>query len=537
MTKKTQPYKNQTFAGSVAAGLGSIFNAKGKKYYILEHKITSKYHKAGEWQEIIVDNIELGRSGKCQVQFDESFSTVSARHAAIVKEGDNWKLVQLSKTNSTLLNGKKVEKEWYLQNGDEIQLSVNGPKLGFIIPTGAKSTVGTIGLTRRLSLFRQQALRPYKTAITALSIILLLSVGELGYKIYLDQVEQERLIAAFNDAQVKHAEEIQKLEDDAQKRADEAKKERDEAEKRAKEREQELTDKLDDLEKQHKQDQAKLNQVRNDLNKAKRERNVYDGAPDEELKPFVKDVLFLHVSEVRIYDNSNNYVTLRTKDKKALGWMGTAFLCDDGKVVTAQHCVNGWLFSPEDVLEELDEESIQYFIAALYHPNDLRFESIINLYNAAIELPTMKSSQFKTGGYSTVKDNNGNNYITCTKWHQDWAYANTIQKGSIKRGPGAATKLKAGQKLKIMGYPLGVGGADRTRSEIVCRNSSCVVAHGNGLVDGIIETADNNSDQGNSGGPVFCKNEDGSVLCVGIISYGVGSKGKIGGLVSVSELK
>ena len=124
MTKQTQPYKKQTFAGSVAAGLGSIFKAGGKKYYILEHKVTSKFHKAGEWQEIIVDNIELGRSNKCQVQFDDSFATVSARHAAIVKDGDNWKLVQLSQTNSTLLNGHKVEKEWYLQNGDEIQLSV-----------------------------------------------------------------------------------------------------------------------------------------------------------------------------------------------------------------------------------------------------------------------------------------------------------------------------------------------------------------------------------------------------------------------------
>lgn len=537
MAKKTQAYTKQTFAGSVAAGLGSIFKAQGKKYYILEHKITSKYHKAGEWQEIIVDNIELGRSSKCQVQFDESFKTVSARHAAIVKEGDNWKLVQLSKTNSTLLNGRKVEKEWYLQNGDEIQLSVNGPKLGFIIPAGAKSTVGSIGLTRRLSLFRQQALRPYKTAITALSIILLLSVGGLGYKIYRDYEEHKRLVAEFNQAQIDYQKKIDLINQEAESRAEAARKEREEAEKRAKKREQELQAQLDELEKQHKQDQARLNQVRNDLNKAKRERNIYDGAPDEELKSFVKDVLFLHVTDVRIYDNDNNYVALRTQDKKPCSWVGTAFLCDDGKVVTAQHCVNGWLFSPEEFLEILDEESQQYFLAALFHPNELRFESTIKLYNASIELPIMKSSQFKTGGHGNGQDGRGNQYITCTQWRQDWAYANTSQKGSIKRGPDFVQKLKAGQKLKIMGYPLGVGGADRPQNEIVCRNSSCVVAHGKGLVNGIIETADNNSDKGNSGGPVFCKSEDGSVLCVGIISYGVGSNGKIGGLVSVSELK
>ena len=121
----TKPYKN-TFSGSVGAGMGSIFAPGGKKYYILEleHKVSSKYHRAGECQEIIVDNITLGRDSHCQVRFDESFKTVSRRHAAIVREGDTWKLVQISQTNSTFLNGRPIKTEWYLQNGDEIQLSV-----------------------------------------------------------------------------------------------------------------------------------------------------------------------------------------------------------------------------------------------------------------------------------------------------------------------------------------------------------------------------------------------------------------------------
>lgn len=153
MANKTVKTHGTTFAGSIAAGMGSVFNPGGRKYYILEHKVSSKYHKQGESQEIIVDTIELGRDSRCQVRFDESFSTVSRRHAAIVKDGDNWKLVQLSSTNTTFLNGKPVKDEWYLQNGDEIQLSLNGPKMGFIIPTGNKATVGSIGLTRRLSLF------------------------------------------------------------------------------------------------------------------------------------------------------------------------------------------------------------------------------------------------------------------------------------------------------------------------------------------------------------------------------------------------
>ena len=186
--RETKPFKS-TFAGSIGAGMGSVFNPSGRKYYILEHRVSSKYHRAGEVQEIIVDQIEIGRDSKCQVRFDDNFSTVSRHHAGIVKDGDMWKLVQISKTNSTLLNGHPVQTEWYLQNGDEIQLSVNGPKLGFIVPTGKKATVGSIGLTRRLSLFRQQALRPYKQAITALAIILVLAVVGGGYVIF-NQSEQ-----------------------------------------------------------------------------------------------------------------------------------------------------------------------------------------------------------------------------------------------------------------------------------------------------------------------------------------------------------
>lgn len=193
MSQPTQRYK-RTIKGSIGSGMQSLMGSE-RRFYILEHKVSSKYHKAGENQQIIVDQIELGRESTCQVRFDESFSTVSRRHAAIVRDGDNWKLVQLSQTNSTFLNGHRVQKEWYLQNGDEIQLSVNGPKMGFITLAGKKGTVGSLGLTRRLTLFRQQALRPYKYAIAALSILLVLSVGGLGTWSYLKSSEYETLIA------------------------------------------------------------------------------------------------------------------------------------------------------------------------------------------------------------------------------------------------------------------------------------------------------------------------------------------------------
>lgn len=169
----------RTVAGSVGAGMASVFNASGRQYYILEHKTESLYHHAGESQKIIVDQIELGRDSACQVRFDESFETVSRRHAAIVKDGDGWKLITLSQTNPTLVNGQVVQGEWKLNSGDEIRLSSKGPLMGFIVPQGKQSMVSSIGMTERLNLFRQQALRPYKTALWVLAIILVVAVGGL----------------------------------------------------------------------------------------------------------------------------------------------------------------------------------------------------------------------------------------------------------------------------------------------------------------------------------------------------------------------
>ena len=175
---ETTSYK-RTIAGSVGAGMAAVFNASGRQYYILEHKTESVYHHVGESQKIIVDQVELGRDSACQVRFDESFETVSRRHAAIVKDGDGWKIIPLSQTNPTFVNGQPILADTRLNNGDEIRLSSKGPLMGFIVPQGKQSLVSSIGMTEHLSLFRQQALRPYKRAIWTLAIILVLAIAGL----------------------------------------------------------------------------------------------------------------------------------------------------------------------------------------------------------------------------------------------------------------------------------------------------------------------------------------------------------------------
>ncbi|MBR5325277.1 MAG: FHA domain-containing protein [Prevotella sp.] len=197
---ETQNNYKRTVAGSVGAGMGAIFNGSGRTYYILEHKTSSKYHSAGESQKIIIDQIEIGRDASCQVRYDESFDTVSRKHAAIIRDGNNWQLVHLSNSNPTLVNGRPIQGSYYLQSGDEIQLSVNGPRLGFIQPQGKQGLTSSIKLTERMNLFRQQALRPYRRAIwalTALLILVILGFGAWNYKLTLDNKALRQEMALY----------------------------------------------------------------------------------------------------------------------------------------------------------------------------------------------------------------------------------------------------------------------------------------------------------------------------------------------------
>ena len=181
----------RTVAGSVGAGMGALFNGSGRTYYILEHKTQSQYHNIGESQKIIIDQIEMGRDSSCQVRWEDTpqFEMVSRRHAAIIRDGNNWELVHLSTSNPTLVNGRPIQGHYYLQSGDEIQLAANGPRMGFIVPQGKQAFTSSIRLTERMNLFRQQALAPYKKALWAMGILLILVIlgfGGWNYKLTQD---------------------------------------------------------------------------------------------------------------------------------------------------------------------------------------------------------------------------------------------------------------------------------------------------------------------------------------------------------------
>jgi len=499
MPQSTQPYK-RSLSGSVGAGMKSVLGGNGRTYYVLVHKMTSRYHKAGESQPIIVDQIEIGRGSQCQVRFDDSFTTVSRRHAAIVRDGDNWKLVQLSTTNSTYLNGHHVHKEWYLQNGDEIQLSTNGPKLGFIIPEGEKGKVSSIGLTARLNLFRKQALRPYKTALTILGCVLLLALGGLGWSLIRNYQTDKKLVAAVERS-------------DSLRLANESKIDRlNDSIKRMGIRADSLNSQLNKM----KTDNENLKKSIGGL-RAQMKRMV--GPSSAELKEYAPYVFFVISSSLEI-TRPNGEIYNIDCSSSGLAWFGTGFLLEDGTFVTARHVVEPWYFwndgggVQETFLEmnaivENGGRVVARFVAASSSGEVFEFTSNQVRCSRAKDQHDSYSTESGTIRVSLARCND-----------TDIATVRTSMRGGLKYDPEMSRNLKANTNLTIIGFPYGLG--VQQFGNISPINAKATVAR-DGLHNGMIVTTATGSEHGNSGGPVFYMNNSGKLVVIGTVSAGIGN--------------
>lgn len=373
----TQNYK-RTLAGSVGAGMGAIMNGSGRTYFILEHKNSSKYHQAGEAQKIIVDQIELGRAASCQVRFDESFETVSRRHAAIQREGENWKLIHLSQSNPTLVNGRPINGTYYLQSGDEIQLSVGGPRLGFIVPQGRQALTSSIGMTERMNLFRQQALRPYKTALTVLSVVLILAIAGAGVWIF----KQDEVIKSQGElitAQTEKVNQVQTALDQANAEAARIKADV-EAGKIAKAKADQLlseqSSKISGLQNQLYASQKELNEL---INSSKSEETEEVDSESTNVKgndsEIVSDDLvtastdlkdyYDHIYTIKIDRIEVEYAGKRIDPGIQLSDVvcGTGFMLEDGTFITDRQNVQPWVYNIEGQWKEPWRELMAQFVA------------------------------------------------------------------------------------------------------------------------------------------------------------------------------
>jgi hypothetical protein len=554
--------------------MGSVLGGSGRQYYILEHKSSSRYHKAGESQEIIVDQIEIGRDPKCYIRFDDSYTTVSRRHAAIVKAGDKWKLIQLSTTNPTFLNGVKVDREWYLQNGDEIQLAVGGPRFGFILPAGNKSTVGSLRLTRRLDLFRQQALRPYKTAITMLSLALILVVLGAGGWGYYSYQKQERLLAE----NAKLGRELDSLVLKADSIADKSSAEYREVVKQTEDVASRLAQSNSQLYSENRRVRRDVENLQNQFEEspppassaaqpnartgsgggsgtgASRPSSAADevgavGIHGEALagtRESGGNTIGGALPSARDINSYSGYVFAIQLERTEVTWrgrttviteplpklVGTGFLMNDGRFVTARHVVEPWYYY---------NVKLDYSVFDIYRRHTL---SDLNMYannggsviahytavsstgkrisfnsgNARINRTTDKMTTDRAGRTSIIRR-------SAVLDDSDWAVYQTLERSGFSHDRALSLNLDIGTTLAVQGYPWGRGADEAV--QVTPIYSTCQVAR-NGLdINGTIMVSNDNTERGNDGGPVTVVGSDGGYRVVGILSGSTFAKGRI----------
>lgn len=494
----------------MGAGMKSVFGSTGRRFYELEFRTASEKHRAGETQKVIVDQIELGRDSQCGIRFGEDCKTVSRRHAAIIKDGNGWKLVQLSKTNSTYLNGRKVENEWYLQNGDEIQLSTDGPRIGFLVKEGAGSLVKSIGLTNRLSLFRQQALRPYKRALTLVASTLAAVVVAGTIVIVSQQNEIDLSKKEIANLTINF---------DAERKAWEERREKDSIES-AHQRDV-------DAKRYAKQIAAANKRAQEALERASKNNDGASGfAAMIERQQISEDIYFMYTTKVVFIANNGKEFDL----SEYFPTSGTGFVLSDGRFVTARHCVEPWLYSthdevPQDVLfaVSLAEKGLGKIKG--YYTAINKNKQVLHLTSENFNIDRSKDVVGKVG-----EDKDGNPIVwrivfpvyegtSEIMFATDWAATRGSAgvTGKLQTDGELSRNMLPQQKLLVAGYPQGLGVQDG--SSIVDPIYYELTTTRKGLANNGCIMHSSGTDHGNSGGPIFTIKDD-KLVVIGIVSRG-----------------
>ena len=534
--RNTEPYR-RSFSGSVGAGVGALMGGSHRQYYILEYRSSSKYHHTGETQKIIVDQVELGRDPRCQIRFDDSFTSVSRRHAAIVRDGSAWKLVHLSKTNPTLLNGRPVADEWYLQNGDEIQLSSNGPRLGFIIPQGDKSMIKNINFTERFSLFRQQALRPYKQMVAWGSVLFLLVIaglvswGVISHRQYTEtSYNQGKIIADYGDSldsvdvKIKEAEEKAK---EAEEKAKEAEEKAKKAHHKATDASKQAENAIDIATAANDNTTHIATTTSSSSSTATATAPAHEGSlasqpvassgfssgmtTQESCFPYI---YYIQLDKIE-WTHKNGHVEQFDIIRR---WAGTGFMLEDGRFVTSLRIIEQWLFQVNGNLlnEELhplnkavcnNERVVAYFTAHSSNGSSLTFTSEDFVVDRSADNLTVLRGPLGglvRGARILIAPETGG---------KDWAYMQTSQRSGLKFNPDKSRLMGRAVDLTILGFPGQVGISSASGPIYGSAKTA-----GSGLNRGDILTTNTSFEVGGSGAPVFAISENGEYEVVGVVS-------------------
>lgn len=451
---------NKTVRKNFSQTIKNVVTRKASDTIILKYLNNSRDYKMGQEQTIASDHIVIGRDSTCEVRYSDKYDTVSRIHASISKQGEDWELKNLSKSNPTLINGTPVKKSWYLSSGDVIQFSYEGPKIQFNVPSLAekKSIPWSV-------VIKEQVIRPYKKYVIAASVFFALVISSLIYVI----VKQGQTI----EQQIADLDSIKELTEDQAEAA---------------------AVKLDSLQEIY----------QNQIEKEKKA-NIPIG---KKIAPYFNDIWYIYALGVEVeFEDEAEYFD-------DWEWSGTGFLLEDGRLITAGHVVKPWLFGVDD------DDQINIISNVLDNGlGRVRADFVaISPDGKKINFST-KSVRFSSQRTSRDLDYDGNTYeLKEVDWEHDWAWVQTKYKGKLSPSYSTSTRLDISNKLHILGYPYSLGVSENGMTPLY--SSSDVSTKG--LSDGMIQLTNRNFEHGNSGGPALFE-ENGKLKVVGIVSSGIGS--------------
>lgn len=460
-----------------------ILSGSDVPVYTLEYLTTTALHKQGDFEKIVVPYIELGRDSNCVVNFGEEAKTVSRKHAAISRNGKEVIIKNLSAINPTLVNGRPVKKEYFLNSGDEIQLSIEGPRLRF-----NTSSTGTakMGFTNKMNLVIQQAVKPYKMAVTGIFLALILVTGGGGYALFYVKQTAEEQIASLKMVSNAQADSLMRLNKSNQ----------------------DLSRRFEIDKREWAQKIAAQSSI---IEKLKNEIPPDYASVVKSLQPNIY-AMFLTGIEVSMNGESSRSEIDPT-------CMCTGFVIEGGYFVTARHCI--------DFGGSLDFQELN-----LYANNggtvNVTFEVISSDKSQKF---TLTSDDFTMGGKDGDEffsiDHNGSkvvlrniNILNGT----DWAFAKLPIDDGASFDLQLSENLRSGDELLCLGYSYGLKFRnDPTNLEPYFTQARVATS---GLDLGIIRVTEFDWDGGNSGGPLF-KLQGGIPVIIGIVS-GTQRKPEIG---------
>ena len=485
--------------------------------YSLHFLSPTKKHEAGGFMTVVVPHITLGRGPNCQVRYGEGFSTVSRNHAEIEHVGKDIVIKNLSQTNSTIVNGTPIAQQWFLNNGDEIQLSKSGPKIRF---NATPTRTSNIKFTARMQMFAQQALRPYKQAVWALSILLGLSLLFGGYNLYNNIQTKKEL----EETAIANKKQLEQLEEENNKQIAKVKKDAEDAAKKSAARESNARKRIKELEEKVSVFDFKPAPPPPTVAHSSSSGSSSSAISRSVSKLPVDQVYFVFCLKIEVpIDGQMREVE---PEGSPYLWSGTGFMTSDKKFVTARHVIQGWRYfwnSSDDMLAinalESSGAKIKAYFGALSKSGDS-----FTFTSDEIQLDESRD-QNQDIGIGSIK--------TAVDPTTDWAYMTMEGKNSpIGYDRELAKNLKMGDKLKVLGFSYGLA-TQPTKGDLSPLYSEVIVAQ-DGLTKGVINTTHRGFGQGNSGGPVFYE-KNGKFVIVGIVSAGIGSE--IGIIVPISAIR